>query len=396
VTARPRSRLLPGDVARVAATGLRTRRARAALSALGVAIGIASLVAVLGLSASSRAGLLAQLDRLGTNLLRVAPGQSLGGDDATLPEAAPATTRREAGVRRVAAVRRLEATVRRTDRIPPEETGGLGVVAAQPGVLATLEGAMARGRFLTAATERFPVVVLGAIAAERLGVERPGAQVYIGGRWWTVAGILRPLELAPDLDRSVLVGFGAAARLLGEERSATTIYVRTDPERVPETRALLASAANPEAPEEVTVSRPSDALEARAAARTALTGLLLGLGGVALLVGGIGIANTMLIGVLERRSEIGLRRAVGATRGHIRLQFLGESVLVGAVGGLAGLAGGAALTAVYAHSRGWATVVPAEALVAGPLAAVLIGALAGGYPASRAAGLSPTEALRSA
>jgi putative ABC transport system permease protein len=390
------SRLLAGDLLRVGAVGLRTRRLRAALSALGIAIGIASLVAVLGLSASSRAGLLDELDRLGTNLLTAAPGRTLGGDDATLPRTTRKSLSRVAGVQEVASVRSVDATVRRSDRIEAEETGGITVQAADPGLLETLGGSMARGRFLNAGTARTPSVVLGSVAAERLGIDRPGAQVYIGGRLWTVVGIMRPAGLAPEIDRAAVVGYAAAVRMLGAERSATTVYLRADPEAVERVRAIMPSAVNPGNPEEVDVSRPSDALAARAAADSALTGLFLGLGAVALLVGGIGIANTMVISVLERRSEIGLRRALGATRGHVRAQFVVESLLLAAGGGLAGIVGGALVTGGYARVRGWSTVVPPEALAGGLAAALLIGAVAGLYPAARAARLSPTDALRSA
>lgn len=389
------SRLLPADVARVGAVGLRTRRLRAALSALGIAIGIASMVAVLGLSESSRAGLIRQLDELGTNLLTVAPGQTLGGDDAMLPEAASKAIGRIAGVERVSTVRTLGATVRRTDRIDPGETGGIGVAAADPGLLATLGGRMSRGRFLNGATGRTPSVVLGAVAAQRLGIDRAGVQVYVDGRWYTVLGIMAPIKLAGDLDRSVLMGYDVAASYLGAERSASTVYVQAEPTAVGRAQERLAATTNPQNPEEVTVSRPSDALVARAAAESAFTGLFLGLGAVALLVGGIGIANTMVISVLERRSEIGLRRALGATRGHVRAQFLCESLLLAAAGGATGVVLGALVTGGYASSRGWDTVVPPEALAGGLGAALAIGALAGLYPAARAARLPPTEALRS-
>jgi putative ABC transport system permease protein len=390
------ARLLPADHLRVGAVGLRTRRLRAVLSALGIAIGIASMVAVLGLSESSRAGLLRQLDRLGTNLLTAAPGQTLGGEDATLPETTPQSLRRLGGVQRVDSVRSLDATVRRSDRIDPDETGGIAVAAADPGLLQTLGGTMIRGRFLNAANDATRSVVLGSEAAEQLGIDRPGQLVYIAGRWWTVLGIMDELELAPDLNRAALMGYDAAVRELDADRSASTVYLRADPSVVNRIHDLLPSAANPEHPEEVEVSRPSDALAARAEADDALTGLFLGLGAVALLVGGIGIANTMVISVLERRTEIGLRRALGATRGHVRAQFLIESLLLAAAGGLAGVLIGTLVTGVYANTRGWSAVVPPEALAGGIGAALTIGAAAGLYPAARAARLSPTEALRGA
>jgi putative ABC transport system permease protein len=299
-------------------------------------------------------------------------------------------------VQRVDSVRTLDATVRKTDRIDPDETGGIAVEAADPGLLQTLGGTMIRGRFLNAANDGTRSVVLGVEAAEQLGIDRPGQLVYIAGRWWTVLGIMDELELAPDLNRAALMGYDAAVRELDADRSASTVYLRADPSVVNRIHDLLPSAANPEHPEEVEVSRPSDALAARAEADDALTGLFLGLGAVALLVGGIGIANTMVISVLERRTEIGLRRALGATRGHVRAQFLVESLLLAAAGGLAGVLIGTLVTGAYANARGWSAVVPPEALAGGIGAALTIGAAAGLYPAARAARLSPTEALRGA
>jgi putative ABC transport system permease protein len=390
------SRLLPADILRVGGVGLRTRRLRAALSALGIAIGIAAMVAVLGISESSKSDLIATLDRLGTNLLRVAPGQTILGEDADLPEQAGTMIGRIGPVESVSAVEAVEATVRRTNYIAEEETGGISVMAADPTLLTTLGATVRRGVYLDEAKARYPAVVLGSKAAERLGIDRPGVNVWLGEQWFTVVGILDPVELAPDLDSAALIGLPIAKQLFGAEGSASTIYVRANPDDLDDVRSVLGATANPEHPEEVDVSRPSDALEARAAAKTAFTSLFLGLGAVALLVGGVGIANVMVISVLERRSEIGLRRALGATKSHVRLQFLTESVILAGLGGAVGVGLGVVITAVYASNRGWDTVVPWYVPIGGITAAVAIGAVAGIYPAMRAARLAPTEALRTA
>jgi len=391
-----RSRLLPADVVRVGSIGLRTRRLRAALSAVGIAIGIASMVAVLGISQSSKADLLARLDRLGTNLLTITPGESLLGEKATLPLTAAKMIARLNPVEQVSTERATGATVRRTHYIPTAWTNGISVLAADTNLLATLNGTVEKGVFLNEANIRYPAIVLGSVAAERLAITslEAGPMVYVDGRWFSVVGVLDPLPLAPDIDRAALVGYPIAQELLGAAADPTTINVRADPGTIDDTRTLLPQTANPQNPEEVQVSRPSDIIEARAAAETAFTSLFLGLGAVALLVGGVGIANVMVISVLERRSEIGLRRALGAAKHHISIQFVSESLLLAALGGLAGALIGVLVTVGYALTRGWPISIPAYAPAGGLLASLLIGGVASLYPAARAARLSPAEALR--
>jgi putative ABC transport system permease protein len=396
-TATPRpGRLSPRDIVRLGAHGLRARPLRVILSALGIAIGIAAMVAVVGTSTSSRAHLNRLLNSLGTNLLTVAPGLTLFGEEATLPDESVAMIRRIRSVQSVTAIGLLtDAKVYRTDRIPAVQSGGIGTYAVRTDLLDTLRATVRSGIWLNDATARYPAVVLGAATAERLGIGplHRDMQIWLGGRWFTVIGILDRVPLAPELDLGALIGWPAAQRYLGFDGDITTIYTRTNPDEVEGTRDLLARTASPAQPNEVDVSRPSDALAAQAAADETFTALLLGLGAVALLVGGIGVANTMVISVLERRSEIGLRRSLGATREHIRTQFLTESLLLSLFGGGAGIALGSAVTAVYATAQSWPTIVPTWAVAGGLAAALIIGGVAGLYPAVRAARVAPTEAL---
>ena len=391
----PRSRLRPRDTVRVAFSGLRARPLRAVLSALGIAVGIAAMVAVVGISASSREQVHEQLRSLGTNLLTVAPGQSFTGEASLPPESVDMVARLD-DVGAVSAVGVVPDTaVYRTDEIDPNQTNAIAVSAARTDLLDTVSATVASGRWLDDALSAFPVVVLGSDAAHLLGVTRTDGdvQVWLGGEWFTVAGVLDPVPLAPELDSSALIGWPVAGSLLDFDGSPTTIYQRVDEAAIDDVRALLPPTVDPATPEEVAVSRPSDALEAQAATDETLTTLLLALGGVALLVGGIGVANTMVIAVLERRSEVGLRRALGATRAHIRRQFLGESVLLAALGGVGGAVLGGAATAAFATSRDWPFALPVWVLVGAAGATMVVGALAGAYPAARAARMPPTAAL---
>ena len=389
-------RLRASDLARVASVGLRTRRLRAGLSALGIAIGVAAIVAVLGLSSSSQAGLLSQIDRLGTNLLTVTNGQGLTGKTSELPLVAPAMIARIDPVTSVAETAKISASVYRTPLVPAIDTNALSVEAASLNLPASLGVHVIRGSYLNAATATEPVAVLGFTAAQRLGIDRlyPSERIWVAHQWFYLAGVLGPAELTPEIESSVLVGFRAAKKYLASNGHPNMLYVRAQTDQVAAVQSVLAQTADPEAPNEVDVSQPSATLVARAEAKSALNGLFLGLGAVALLVGAVGVANIMVISVLERRSEIGLRRALGATKGQIRAQFLFEAILLALGGGAVGVGLGVLATAIYASGKGWAIVIPASAWAGGFAAAMLIGAVAGLLPAIRAARLAPADALR--
>jgi len=399
------ARLRPADLAALASIGLRTRKLRASLSALGIAIGVAAIVAVLGLAASSSATLLNEIQALGTNLLTVSNGQTLAGAPAELPVAAPGMIARLPGVTAVQYTGLVnDVSAYRSPLIPSVETNALSVDAGSLGLPAVAGTSVAEGRYLNAATASEPVAVLGSTAAQFLGIDRipPGERIWVGtsptqGQWFYITGILRPIPgtYAPEINSAVLVGFPAAEHYLGLDGHPSQIYVRTvnNPAATTAVHNLLGYQADPENPSQVTVSQPSSALTAQADAKGALDTLFLGLGAIALLVGAIGVANIMVISVLERRSEIGLRRALGATKGQIRAQFLAEAILLSLAGGVIGVILGAAATAAYARVHGEPLVIPPESWAGGLAAALIIGALAGLLPAIRAARLSPTEAL---
>ena len=384
------------DTLRVGSSGLRTRKLRSALSALGITIGIAALAGVLGLSESGSADLMKNLDALGTNLLTIEAGQGFGPNEGSLPEDAAAMVARINPVYEVATVSRVPGRVYRNDLINEGRTRGITIFAADLNLVKAQRGTIRSGSYLTEVGSRFPTVVLGAVAAERLGIVEVSNQqtIWLGGQWFSVIGILEPLPLAADLDRSAIIGYDAALEFLDHDAPADVIYVRAYPEHILDVRSIMAATVNPESPEEIQVSRASDVLEAKVAARSTFTYLFIGLGAVALLVGGIGIANVMVIAVIERRNEIGLRRALGATRFHIGTQFITESLFLACIGGITGIILGILITAGYATFRDWTLVISGYAIIGGIASSILIGGIAGLYPALRAANMSPTDALR--
>ena len=391
---RLRSAVTPADLLRLGLFGLRTRPTRVVLSALGIAIGIAAMIAVVGISSSSKAQLDQVLDALGTNVLTATQAQGFG-ETPPLPETALESVLRQDDVQAAAAVGTIDdAAVYRNGYVPAAETKGIGVLAAWGEVPTVLGGALASGRWIDDAPGAPAQVVLGADAATALGIDAvgPDTRVWTGGQWVQVVGVLESMQLASDLDNQVFVPRDLA-RTLGFTGAPTAVYARVDPEHVGRARDLLAGAVSPAAPQDVGVTRPSDALAAKNATDDSFTGLLVGIGGVALLVGGIGVANTMVITVLERRAEVGVRRALGARRRNIRDQFLVESLLLSFLGGVAGVALGVGVTTVYALGQGWPVAIPLWAVAGGLGATVFIGGVSGLYPAARAAPIPPTSAL---
>ncbi|TBL37045.1 MULTISPECIES: ABC transporter permease [unclassified Micromonospora] len=394
------ARLAVPDLLSLGLTGLRARPLRAVLSALGIAIGIATMIVVTGIPAAGQAALLAELTALGTNSLQAvaAPDRD---PPTKLPESAVVMVQRIGPVTAASAVGNTRTVVRRNDLLDPTDGSGLTVLAARLDLLPTINARISVGSWLNPATAEFPTVVLGSVAATRLGIAdlpagQPAPQVTIADRRFTVVGILAETPLSPDIDRSVLVGWPAARSELRFDGHPTVIYIRCEESQLEAVRGVLAETISPERPGQVVVSRPSDALAAKRATEGNFSVLFLALAAVALLVGGIGVANTMVVSVLERRAEIGLRRALGATRGQIRGQFLTESTVLAALGGLVGTAVGLLATVGYAAWQGWPLVLPGQAAGLGVGGAVVIGVLAGVYPCVRAARLPPTQALAAA
>ncbi|GAB2956537.1 ABC transporter permease [Streptomyces pseudoechinosporeus] len=389
-------RLAPLDILSLGLLGIRTRKVRAALSALGISIGIATLIVVTGIPASSQKALMNRLSALGTNMLQAVPARQE--PPVLLPPESVDMAGRIGPVTVASAVANTHAEVFRNDRTSASDYSGLTVLAGKVNLLEATNAKVGSGRFLSANTDKFPTAVLGSGAASLLGIpkitaEQPAPQIYINRRWFTVIGILERTPLSPEIDRSVLVGWDAARDVLKFDGHPTVIYIKAAESQIEAVRDVLPATINPELPGLVQVSRPSDALAAKRATESTFSALFLGLAGVALLVGGIGVANTMVISVLERRREIGLRRALGANRGQIRSQFLTESVVLSGLGGLTGTILGALATVGYATHQGWPPVIPLTSVAAGLGGAILIGMLAGVYPSVRAARLTPTAAL---
>ena len=391
-----KQRLKIKDLFFVALYGVRARRGRAALTSIGIGIGIAAIVAVTGISASGRADLLATLESLGTNLIKASPQAGFFGTQEKLPDGVVGMVERIGPVEEVTSTTQTDLIVRRSDFISEFEGGGISTIVTSPELLQVVGGNLIEGRFIQDGLSNIPVTVLGSVTASRLGIntlETP-TKILIGNEWFGVVGIIDELKIHPDLDRSVFIGYGVAKTLFDIDKEPTTIYVRANQTYIEDAVEVIAPSMNPENPDQVQVSRPSDALEAQEAADAAFTNLLLGLGSVALLVGGVAIANVMVMSVLERRMEIGVRRSIGATRKEIRYQFLLESIVLSGIGGLVGVVLGTGVTLGYTNYTDIVFSIPVSQVLGAILLALLIGAISGVYPAIKASKIQPAEAVR--
>ncbi len=391
-----KQRLKIKDLFFVALYGVRARRGRAALTSIGIGIGIAAIVAVTGISASGRADLLATLESLGTNLIKASPQAGFFGTQEKLPDGVVGMIERIGPVEEVTSTTQTDLIVRRSDFISEFEGGGISTIVTSPELLQVVGGNLIEGRFIQDGLSNIPVTVLGSVTASRLGINTldTPTKILIGNEWFGVVGIIDELKIHPDLDRSVFIGYGVAKTLFDIDKEPTTIYVRANPTYIEDVVEVIAPSMNPENPDQVQVSRPSDALEAQEAADAAFTNLLLGLGSVALLVGGVAIANVMVMSVLERRMEIGVRRSIGATRKEIRYQFLLESIVLSGIGGLVGVVLGTGVTLGYTNYTDIVFSIPVSQVLGAILLALLIGAISGVYPAIKASKIQPAEAVR--
>ena len=385
------------DIYSVAVYGIKARKGRSIMTSIGIGIGIAAIVAVIGISASGKADLIATLESLGTNLIKASPTSGFFGTQDDLPEGVLGMVERIGPVEEVTSTTQTDLLVRRSDFISELEGGGISVIVTNPELLDVVGGSLVDGRFIESGLGGLPVATLGSVTANRLGINNldTPTKILINNEWFGVIGILEKLSIHPDLDRSVFIVYKVAKDLFDIDSEPSTIYLRANPTYVEDVVDVLAPTMNPENPDQVKVSRPSDALEAQQAAEEAFTSLLLGLGSVALLVGGVAIANVMVMSVLERRMEIGVRRSIGATRSEIRTQFLLESILLAGMGGFVGVLLGTGITIGYTRYADITFSIPIWQVLGAIILALVIGALAGLYPAIRASKIQPAEAVRS-
>tara|TARA_B100000959_G_scaffold220128_1_gene232587 strand:- start:364 stop:1551 length:1188 start_codon:yes stop_codon:yes gene_type:complete len=388
------------EILSVAISGLTARKVRTLLIMLGPVLGAAGIVAAVGLNESAKGDVRQTLERLGTNLIVAsADGSFSAGEAPTLPEDAVERVMNVSTVDRVAGITEIGSLT-----VLPSQGGKdffrtipVPVLTSDQNLLTVLDAQMLYGRFVNGADEDniFRSAVIGQdLANDYQYLPGEVRTIDVDGETYGIVGVLEKVDLVPKLDTAVIIPKSAAEEDFDVEQKPTTLYVRATEGNVDSTADALPMAINLGGNEAVTVAVPSDLLEAQGAVDTTLRNILFLMGGLALLVGGVGIANVMSISVIQRSGEIGIRRALGHTKMTIALQFVLEALFVGVLGGIVGVVTGVSVIYLVSSILGWiATLNIPLFLVAGGMA-LIVSVIAGLYPAWKAARLEPLETLR--
>ncbi len=388
------------DLISVAFGGLLARKVRTVLLLMGPVIGVAAIVAAVGLTDSAKGDLKAKVAQLGTNLIEAKAASSFGSQNPTLPKDAVRRAEQVKTVEKVASVVQLTDII--VSPYPQAkakyETTPIPVVATDTRLPNVLEVPLTSGRWITASDNENGVraVVIGSGLANELGY-LPGESrtIDLADKPYGVIGVLGKVELDPSLDNAAFISFASADKdFVKEEVLPTKLYVRSTDGTEQVTSDALRIAIALGGPKEVATEIKAEALELAAQSDRQLQIIVASMGLLAIIVGGIGIANVMSISVIQRSTEIGIRRALGHTRRTIAQQFLLEAMVVGFVGGILGVMLGAFSILVGVWISGWVFVLQTWIPPAGVVLAMVVSIIAGLYPARRAAKLEPLETLR--
>ena len=375
---------------------LAAHRQRSLLALLGIVIGSASIVAMLTIGHMAQRETLKLFSHMGVDMLSIhaqPAGDQTARIDRRLIDGLPG---------RVPAV--LTGAPFASDRTAVTSgamTADLGVAAVTPALARIVTLRMDRGRFIGPVDDDSLVAVVGAEAAEKLSA--PGAPLTLGSRVrvkgyvFTVIGVLAPVPFTAldptDFNSAILTPLTAARRILASPDPDTALLrLRPGADAKASGEQAAADLANPTATFQVQSAR--ELIAGMNAQKAIHASLLTAIGAISLLVGGIGVMNVMLMGVMERRREIGLRAAIGATPGDLRIMFLVEAAALAFTGGLIGLMVGLVAAFITAEGSGWTFSLPLYVIPLGPGVAALVGVAFGLYPAITASRLDPIEALR--
>jgi len=388
-----------GDLVGVAWSGLKARKIRTLMIMLGPIIGVAAMVSAVGLTESAKGALQAQLAQLGTNLVIVQAGGTFGSQNPTLPSNSVQRVENMSTVTSAAATSNLSGVI----AVPVQgastyyEAFPVPVRAADDNLPSVLQVPTIDGRWLNPTDNRLHLrsVVLGEGIAKQYGY-LPGETrtIRLNNTNFGVVGVLGPVALDPELDNAAFVTQWAAKHVLGTNGRPNQLYVRAIPGTTQQTANALPTAINLGSSTQVSTQIPTDVLQAAAQANKTLQQVALLAGLLALTVGGIGIANVMSISVIQRSSEIGIRRAVGHSRSKIGAQFLLEALFVGVLGGIIGAVVGVGVVYAVSAIAGWVVVIAYREIPIWMGLALLVAVIAGLYPSIKAARLEPLETLR--